>query len=128
MMMKKFQEALADTQSALRLDPTYEKGYLRLVRAHLALGDVTNCEAAILQYESLDETTTDITPEKQKLQQLKSFLADAGASTIRKDFRKVLFLCDRILEIAVGDLNTKVRKGFTLLRLGRHIEAGEVAA
>lgn len=103
------------------------QSYLRIVRANLSLGDVNACETAIQQYDQLCRGMTDILPEKQKLQDLKKFLADMTASTNRKDYRRVLFLCDRVLEIANGDMDNKIRKGYMLTKLGRHNEAADVA-
>jgi hypothetical protein len=97
------------------------------VRVTLSLGDVAGCQSAIQEYTRRG-ASTDITAEKAKLVDLKRHLADMEASTNRKDFRRVLFLCDRILEIANGGIDIKLRKGYTLVKLGRHTEAAEVAA
>lgn len=95
---------------------------------NLALGDVSACQIAIQQYDALGVRATNISSEKKKLLDLEKILADMGASTLRKDFRRVLFLCDRALEIATGDINVKIRKGYTLIKLSRHMEAAEMAA
>jgi tetratricopeptide (TPR) repeat protein len=92
------------------------------------LGDAAACERAIEAYERIKPHNSDIVAEKHKLQELKKYIADVDITTHRKDFRRVVFLCDRILEISIGDVNTKTRKAFALIKLGRHNDAAELAA
>jgi len=127
LMMKKYKEALADARIAIQTDPNFEKGYLRLVRAALALGDVKACEGAI---EGVDRNrlsfTLDINPEKIKLLQLKQLFNEITVAKSKKDHRKAVYLCERTSEIASGNIQLKMWKASALSSLGRHSEAQEL--
>ena len=63
LMMQKFKDAADDARVALSLDPNLKNGYVRLVRATLALGDVAACEAALSAAASKKELNIDFTDE-----------------------------------------------------------------
>lgn len=101
---------------------------LRLIRVQLALGNVKEAEKAIAQYGSQYTGQREIDQEKSKLLELKHLLVNLESATARNDQRHISYACDKVLEMAIGDINIKVRKAFALIKLGRHNEAGEIAA
>lgn len=125
MMLKKYKEALDDIRKSLRLDPLYSKGYLRLIRTTLALGNVTECEMAFsaAAKSGLDAGAGS---ERERLKWLKNHFTEIEATKVKKDYRKLVFLAAQGLEVATADNNLKMVKADALVRLGRHVEAQEL--
>jgi len=97
-----------------------------LVRATLALGDVLACANAFEMILSKGGLRLDLTEEKRKLELLKQYLAEIESSRLKKDFRKIVYLSERALDIAVADSKIKITKADALAKLGRFAEAGEM--
>jgi len=125
MMLKRYKEALADIRTSLQLDPTYEKGHLRLIRTTLALGNIKECELAFDTMKKLG-IQLDVKTEQDKLIWLKKQKIDIDATKVKKEYRKLVFLASQGLEIASADNDLKMLKADALVRLGRHTEAQEL--
>ncbi|CAL8087988.1 unnamed protein product [Orchesella dallaii] len=125
MMLKRYKEALADVRQALQLEPKYAKGYLRLIRTTLALGNVRECEIA---FENVAKMNLDVgaDPERERLIWLKKHCEDIEATKLKKDYRKLVFLTSQALDVATADNSMKMVKADALVRLGRHTEAQEL--
>lgn len=125
MMLKRYKEALWDIKKSLEMDPGYEKGYLRLIRTTLALGNIKECELA---FESVAKLGMDVgaKPEFDRLSWLKGHMADIDATKGKKDYRKLVYLASKGLEVASADNQLKMLKADALVRLGRHGEAQEL--
>lgn len=122
MMLKKYKEALSDIRTSLQLDSKYEKGYLRLIRTTLALGNIRECDMA---FATAAELGLDVgaKAEQERLTWLKKCIADIESTKPKKDYRKLVYLTQTALEIASADNDLKMMKADALIRLGRHREA-----
>lgn len=125
MMLKRYKEALWDIRKSIEMDPTYEKGYLRLIRTTLALGNIKECEIA---FETVTKLGVDVgaKAEQERLIWLKSHLAEIETTKAKKDYRKLVFLASQGLDVATADNQLKMLKADALVRLGRHTEAQEL--
>ena len=84
-----FSDALQDARESIRLDATYAKGYVRIAKCCLALGDSAAALNAINKAEDLD-ISSDLSNEKRSLQILQTLTDDMTRSYEKGDYRKVL--------------------------------------
>lgn len=126
LMLGQYKEALEDARKSVLLDPKFTKGWLRVIKCCIALGDVSAAENALSQ---LREKSPDqiVSQEAQNLHQLKNYCEEAQKAIDKKEYRKALYCLDRALDIAVGCKRLKVLKAECLAYLGRFQESQEVA-
>lgn len=127
MMLSQFSQALADAKSAVAMDKDFVKGYVRVAKCCISLGDIISAEQAIDKVIQLEPTNTAIKQEQTALTQLKKFQADTEQAYAVKDYRKALFCIDRALSTAVASRPLKVSRAECLAYLGRYGESQEIA-
>lgn len=112
--LRQHPKVIEDTSSAISLDENYLKAYIRRATSYLMIGEVSDCEKAIQDYEMARELTKSEEQQKElasKIHKAKIQLKrakrtdfykvlgvskDATESEIKKSYRKVsifLFLC-----------------------------------
>ncbi|KAK7793735.1 hypothetical protein R5R35_007885 [Gryllus longicercus] len=126
MMLHQYKEALDDARKAIQLDPKFVKGYIRVVKCCLALGDIAAANNAISTVKELDPNNTTILPEVKKIEVIRRFEEEANKAYAKEDFRKVVYCMDRLLEQSPCK-RYKLRRAECLALLGRYQEAQEVA-
>lgn len=70
-LLENYTAGLEDAQHAVRLDESYVKGYLRVLRCSLALGDVDVAERAIRRLHELNVNSSIIKNDIEKCEQLR---------------------------------------------------------
>jgi DnaJ family protein C protein 7 len=88
MMMGLYQDALEDARESTRLDSGFAKGYVRIAKCCLALGDTAAALNAVNKAEELDPNS-DLSNEKRSLQALQQFAEEIIKSNAKGDYRKV---------------------------------------
>lgn len=88
MMMGLYQDALEDARESTRLDTTFAKGYVRIAKCCLALGDTAAALNAINKAEELD-SRCDLANERRSLQSLQQFSDEMDKANAKGDYRKV---------------------------------------
>lgn len=126
MMLNNFQEALEDARRSINIDPVFSKGYVRLLKCAIALGDLTTAESSIKQINQLDKNAN-INTEISSYEKLKQFEGEAAKALEKKDFRKVVYCMDRCLDEAPTCTRYKMTKAECLAFLGRYQESQEIA-
>lgn len=126
-MLNRFIEALEDSRKSVQLDPEFVKGYIRILKCSIALGDVMAAEQAIKKVKELDPHSTAITNEIRSYEKLKQYENEAAKAYEKKDFRKVVYCMDRCLDCAPTCAHYKIQKAECLVFLGRLQEAQELA-
>jgi len=124
-MLNRYQEALDDARKSVQLDPTFVRGYVRLVKCGIALGDLVTADSAARKVEELQPGS--VTNELKSIQKIKQYEGDAIKAYQSKDFRKVVFCMDRCLDEAPTCEKYKLMKAECLAFLGRYQEAQEIA-
>ncbi|XP_066245898.1 dnaJ homolog subfamily C member 7 [Euwallacea similis] len=125
MMLNRYQEALEDARKSIQLDPTFIKGYTRIAKCGIALGDVVTAKNATIQAEQLQAGC--VSNEIKSIEKIKQFEADANKAYAGKDFRKVVYCMDRCLDEATACEKFKLKKAEALAFLGRYQESQEIA-
>merc|ERR1712223_432891 len=130
MMLGQFSLALLDAQHSVKPDETFHKGYVRVVKCSIALGDLVTAGVALNNLQSLDTQTgvNNTKDEKSTLNQLSQHQADFFKAYESKNFRMAIYSVDRALLIATHSTRLKLLRGECLANLGRYIEAQEVAS
>lgn len=123
MMLSQYAEALNDAKLSISLNASFVKGFVRIAKCCLALGDIISANQAIEKVELLEPGTKALDTEKSSLQRLEKFKSDASIAYQTGDFRKALYLLDQSLTIACADISLKVSRAECLAFLGRYEES-----
>ncbi|KAL3281185.1 hypothetical protein HHI36_004402 [Cryptolaemus montrouzieri] len=126
MMLNRFRDALEDARKAVQLDPTFVKGYVRIAKCAIALGDLVTAESSIKTLELMNEAKS-VVGEIRVLQKLQQYESEAQKAYDKKDFRKVVYCMDRCLDEAPTCPRYKITKAECLAFLGRYAESQEIA-
>lgn len=126
MMLNNFQDALEDARKCIQIDPSFSKGYVRILKCAIALGDLTTSDNAIKQIGQLDKNAS-INNEIQSVEKMRQFETEAAKAIDKKDFRKVVYCMDRCLDEAPTCTRYKITKAEYLAFLGRYQESQEIA-
>jgi DnaJ family protein C protein 7 len=127
MMLSQFAQALADAKCSVQLDANFVKGYIRVSKCCVALGDAISAQQAIEKALQIEPINTAALNEKVSIQQLITYLGDYNQAYQAKDYRKALFCLDRALAISSASRQLKISRAECLAFLGRYGEAQEVA-
>lgn len=121
-----YKAALEDARKAVALDPSFIKGYMRIAKCNLALGDLTAVSSVLSTVREFSLNNCTILPEVQKLEDLIRFDKEGTAACNEQDYTKAVFCTDKILE-QVPCTRYKLQKAGCLILLGRYQEARDVA-
>lgn len=127
MMLANYREALNDARKSISLDPKFEKGYLRVAKCCLLLGDLVQTEQIIKRFLEVDSRNTALKGEIQNLKQLRTYEEKALQCYEKQDYRTCLFHIDSAMKIAQACQRYKLLKAECLALLGRGDEANDIA-
>lgn len=119
MMLNDFNSALSDSKHAIQLDNTFEKGYIRMAKCSLALGDIIGTEQAIKCLLQLDANSKALAPEQKSCKFLREIEEVAKMAYDRKDYRTVIYHMDNVLKVSTACSKYKLLKAECLAFLGR---------
>ncbi|KAJ0181746.1 hypothetical protein K1T71_002468 [Dendrolimus kikuchii] len=126
MMLGTYKKALEDAQKAVTLDPTFTKGYIRMAKCCIALGDLSGGEQAVRFATELGGADC-VASERRALESLRRLHEEAQRAMDAADYRRVVFCMDRCLDYSPSCSKTKLTKAECLALLGRCQEAQEIA-
>lgn len=128
MMLGDYRSGLNDAKTAIKIDDKFEKGYIRMAKCSLMLGDVVGTEQAIRNCLNLNSASNAaLRDEIANLKQLRDFNEKAAACYDKADYRTCLYHCDNAIKIAPGSIQNKLLKAECLAMLGRFDEACNIA-
>lgn len=129
-----FQSAIKDAQAAISTDPTYVKGYLKMVKCHISLGNIEKARATLDEASKYDQKnvspsktsnnrsksnnsnsnnishSNEISNERKVLQELDKLCALVDSNWDKKDWRAVIYYCSKILDISPEFTSYKIKK------------------
>lgn len=127
MMLANYKEALNDARKSISLDSKFEKGYLRVAKCCLLLGDLVQTEQIIKRFLEIDSRNTALKGEIQNLKQLRTYEEKATQCYNKQDYRTCLFHVESALKVAQACQRYKLLKAECLALLGRMDEANDIA-
>jgi DnaJ homolog subfamily C member 7 len=127
MMLANYKEALNDARKSISLDVKFEKGYLRVAKCCLLLGDLVQTEQIIKRFLEIDSRNTALKGEIQNLKQLRTYEEKAIQCYDKADYRTCLFHIESALKVAQACQRYKLLKAECLALLGRMDEANDIA-
>ena len=123
-MLGQPRQALEDAKTATGLDPEFAKGWTRIARCCVMLGDTVTARQALTKLGSLGEDTS---AEQKNVDVIERMVSDSSQSYAAKEYRKSLWCLDKALELANYSTTIKTSRAECLAFLGRYAEASETA-
>jgi len=128
MMLGQFVQALEDARTSVQLDPNFVKGYVRVAKCCVALGELQGARQAIDTAMSMSkEHSATFDLETTSLEFLEKHDANLRSAFAQSDYRKALYHIEQALKIASASQKLKLSRAECLAFLGRYKEAQEVA-
>ncbi|XP_065358280.1 dnaJ homolog subfamily C member 7 isoform X1 [Calliphora vicina] len=127
MMLSNYTNALNDARTAVRLDPKFEKAYVRIAKCCVAKGDIIGTEQAIKRIEEIDAQSNAVNTEKQAVQQLRQLEQTIQTNCEAKAYRNVVYYLDSAIKLAPACYRYRLLKAECLAYLGRCDEAVDIA-
>ncbi|XP_055600895.1 dnaJ homolog subfamily C member 7 isoform X2 [Uranotaenia lowii] len=127
MMLGDYKAALRDAKQAVQIDAKFEKGYMRIAKCSLLMGDLIGTDQAIKKFLELDPSSQMLKQEIISLNQLRELNEKTITCYDKQDYRTCVFHCDNAIKIAPACVNYKLLKAECLAYLGRYEESGEIA-
>lgn len=90
MMLCNYKDALADARRSVQLDEKFEKGYVRLTKCCIILGDFVGAEQVIKKFAEIDPKSTALKGEVTSCQQLRSLETKINDCYANKEYRTVV--------------------------------------
>lgn len=127
MMIHDHQSALEDAMQATKVDQCFAKGYLRVAKCYIALGNPTAALLSLQKAKELDPSfDKTIMAEVQLANRLTNFQNESQQGFTDKDYRKVEYCMRRALEISPSCTPYKLKRAESLALLGKYSEASEI--
>ncbi|XP_065075263.1 dnaJ homolog subfamily C member 7-like isoform X1 [Ochlerotatus camptorhynchus] len=127
MMIGDYKSALRDAKHSVQIDANFEKGYMRIAKCSLLMGDLIGTEQAIKKFLELDPSNQALRPELISLKQLRDLNEKVVNCYDKKDYRTCLYHCDNAIKIAPASTQYRLLKAECLALLERFEEAGDIA-
>merc|ERR1712156_1210277 len=127
MMLSQYNKALEDAKTSVQLDSNFVKGFVRIAKCCIALGETPSAKQAIDQGLALEPDSKAFATEIQNYQFLEKHQTEIDTAFEAKDYRKALFHVDQSLNIGIASKRLKVKKAECLAYLGRYVEAQSMA-
>lgn len=89
MMLSQYSKALEDARTSVQIDANFVKGYIRIAKCCMTLGDVGGAKSALQHASSIDPRNTTLSTERHNLESLEKFQENAEKALSDKDYRKV---------------------------------------
>lgn len=138
MKLGDFQSAIKDAQASVSTDPTYVKGYLKMVKCYISLGNIEKARVTLEEASKYDQKnisnskqtsnnkcktssnnkqqgstislSSEISNERKTLQELDKLCALVDSNWEKKDWRAVVYYCNKVLDISPEFTSYKIKK------------------
>ncbi|XP_055636030.1 dnaJ homolog subfamily C member 7 isoform X2 [Toxorhynchites rutilus septentrionalis] len=127
MMLGDYKSALRDAKQSVQMDAKFEKGYMRMAKCCLLMGDLIGTEQAIKKFLELDPSSPVLKHEVHSLKQLREINEKVAICYDKQDYRTCLYHCDNAIKISPASIHYKLLKAECLALLERFDEAGDIA-
>jgi len=124
LMLGQPRQALEDAKTATSIQPDFSKGWTRIARCCVMLGDTVTARQALTKLGALGEENPG---EQRNVDIIERMVSDSQQSYSAGDYRKSLWCLDKALELATYSTTIKTSRAECLAFLGRYAEASETA-
>jgi len=124
LMLGQPSKSLDDARKSIKKDAAFAKGWSRVARCCVLLGDTVSAKQALTK---LVELGGDSTSEQANVSLVERMSGDSQQAYNSKDYRKALYCLDKALGIATNSVSLKTARAECLAFLGRYPEAAEAA-
>merc|ERR1719305_269139 len=124
LMLGQPRQALEDARTSTTLEPAFEKGWTRLARCCVLLGDTVTAKQALTR---LGELGGENPTEQRNVEVVDRLKTDGQQAYQASDYRRALYCLDKALELANYSTTIKTSRAECLAFLGRYAEASEAA-
>jgi len=107
MMKKDYTKALEDARTAISLDSSFTKGYIRAAKCYIATGQTNNAMQALHQAKELEPKNKAILDELKKVHVMVDLEEQSAKAYEKNDYRKVQYCSRCLLEYAPDCLQYK---------------------
>ena len=111
-MLENYPEALRDAESATNLEPKLTKGWRRIARCYVKLGDTISARQALEKLNSLGE---DDISEKKNIEKIESMKKESMLAKHCNDYKKSVYFINKALDIATSSASLKISKAKCLV-------------
>jgi len=127
MMLSQYHKALEDAKTAVNLDNNFIKGFVRMAKCCVLLGEIPSAKQAMERGLRLEPSSKAFESEIHNCKLLEKQQTEINSAYEAKDYRKALFHVEQSLNIALASKRLKVKKAECLAYLGRYVEAQNIA-
>jgi DnaJ family protein C protein 7 len=124
-MLYRYKDALEDARNAVALDSSFVKGYIRIAKCSLALGDTPAANEALNTIRELSRNTSPIPPEVQALEDIMKYDNEVNIAYQNENYIQAVFCIDQILD-HIPCARYKLKKAGCLILLRRYREARHI--
>ncbi|XP_018015575.2 uncharacterized protein LOC108672429 isoform X1 [Hyalella azteca] len=126
MMLGRYRDALNDAQHAVALDQHFVKGWIRVGKCHVALGDGVVALSVLRRAQDIEPSNSTVHQEIASAQALLTCVRESQDAATKSDYRTAVFHLDQALRYALGGLELRITKAEYLTFLGRASEAEDI--
>lgn len=128
MMLGNYQEALRDARKSILIDPSFEKGFVRVAKCCLTLGDLVGAEQAVKKIlEMSPNSEVSVKTEIENLKTLRALEEKSRDCYDKQEYRTCLYQMDNALKISPASRKYQLVRAECLALLGRLDEANDIA-
>merc|ERR1719412_2277871 len=127
MMLSQYHKALEDAKTAVNLDNNFVKGFVRIAKCSVLLGEIPSAKQAVERGLRIEPGSKAFESEIHNYKLLEKQQTEIDSAFETQDYRKALFHLDQFLNAACASKRHKVKKAECLAYLGRYLEAQNIA-
>ena len=89
MMLSQYAQALEDARTSVNLDSGFVKGYVRIAKCCVTLGDAVSANQALNKAAEVDANNASVAAERANVLTLEKFAQEARSAYEAQEYRKV---------------------------------------
>ncbi|KAK3753326.1 hypothetical protein QZH41_015276 [Actinostola sp. cb2023] len=123
MMLSRYDKALQDAITAIKLDNDFVKGHYRAAKCHLIMGSIRNALMELQKVLTLDPRNKDAVNDIRTARAIQELEATAFEAYDKKDYNKVVYCMRNAMDLCPECTLYKVMKAEALALLEKYADA-----
>jgi DnaJ family protein C protein 7 len=125
-MLSKYKNALEDAEKSVKIDKSFQKGYICIVKCSIVLGDCSRAEQAMKKYRDLDPQNINLKAQQKSINKLRELIDKATSNFNSQQYQISLGYYEDLLSIALASELFMLQKAECLIYLERYKEAEDI--